>query len=92
MFAVAIAIVVAVLVYKLRTGDWFKLKQKDEEKVTVDFDLSLLMEDPEPSGPMASIRKKLNVKVRGGEGRKSRDVCVNIPKLCSTLLCNFVTI
>ena len=61
--AIAIVIVLAILVYKLRTGQWFKLKQKDDEKVTVDFALSLLMEDEEPSGPMASFRKKLSVKV-----------------------------
>ena len=37
----------------------------------IDFDLSLLMEEEEHIGPLASIRKKLSVKVRM-EGRRGR--------------------
>ena len=46
--AVVLGVVVVVVVYRIRTGHWFKLKEKDDEKLTVDFEKSLLMGEPKP--------------------------------------------
>ena len=56
---IAIAIVVAVVGYKLRTGKWFKLKLRDEEQMTVVFERALLMEDDEPK-----VKRSFSLKVR----------------------------
>ena len=58
VIAIVVAIVLAIVGYKLRTGEWFKLKHKDEETLAVDFEKAWLMEDDEPGR-----RKRSNVKV-----------------------------
>ena len=46
--AVVLGVVVAVVVYRIRTGHWFILREKDDEKIIVDFEKSLLMGEEKP--------------------------------------------
>ena len=57
VIAIVVAIVLGIVGYKLRTGEWFKLKHKDEETLAVDFEKAWLMED-EPGR-----RRRSSVKV-----------------------------
>ena len=57
VIAIVVAIVLGIVGYKLRTGEWFKLKHKDEETLAVDFEKAWLMEE-EPGR-----RKRNSVKV-----------------------------
>lgn len=46
--AVVVLVVVLLLVYRVRTGHWFKLREKDDEKLTVHFEKELLMGEVKP--------------------------------------------
>jgi hypothetical protein len=46
--AVILVVIILLLVYRIRTGHWFKLREKDEEKLTVHFEKELLMGDIKP--------------------------------------------
>lgn len=46
--AVVLVVVILLLVYRVRTGQWFKLREKDEEKLTVHFEKELLMGNVKP--------------------------------------------
>ena len=69
--AIAIALTVGIVVYKIKTGKWFKLKHKDDEKITVDFEKGLLMEDEqEKQNNMSSLERILSW------GKANVSVCV----------------
>ena len=70
VIAVAVAIIVAIVLYKLRTGKWFKLKHKDDDKLTVDFDKGLLMEEGAEKPNMGSLKRMFS----GGKSNVS--VCM----------------
>ena len=46
--SVLLVVAVLLLVYRVETGYWFKLREKDEEKLTVHFEKELLMGDVKP--------------------------------------------
>ena len=69
--AIAIALTIGIVVYKIKTGKWFKLKHKDDEKITVDFEKGLLMdEEQEKQNNMSSLKRILNL------GKANVSVCV----------------
>lgn len=43
--SVVVVVAVLLLVYRVQTGHWFKLREKDEEKLTVHFEKQLLVGD-----------------------------------------------
>lgn len=45
---VVLGVIVIVVVYRIRTGQWFKLREKDDEGITVHFEKELLMGDMKP--------------------------------------------
>ena len=40
---VVVCVVLVVVVYRIKTGEWFKLREKDDDKLTVLFEKELLM-------------------------------------------------
>lgn len=46
--AAVLVVAVLLLVYRVRTGHWFKLREKDDDKFTVHFEKELLMGEAKP--------------------------------------------
>ena len=77
VIAIAIALTVGVVVYKIKTGEWFKLKHKDDEKITVDFEKGLLMdEEQQKQNNMSSLKRVLSL------GKANVSVCVTYVHIC----------
>ena len=59
--AMVVCVVVVIVVYRVKTGEWFKLREKDEDKLTVLFEKELLMGNTKPKRKPSQRKPKVGI-------------------------------